>query len=741
MSGSRWMGFGFLKSCRNARRWTKVAGLAAICALALAIFTVSPSAIRFAHDVYYGPPTITAVFPANGTTEVPAGTKIQVSFDRQLGRSAESVDFYLSDNDGNPVDGSVRFDDLLTTATFTPNQPLNPGQIKVGVTIGQGQQKAWHFNVPPKLPLVTGHGGPILLVTTGQNPFETFYSEILRAEGLTSFLSVDIAKLDDALLDAHSVVIVSGPVSDTGKLAMLHSWVMEGGKLIAMRPSGSLAELSGLSSPSGTLEDGYLKMDTATAPAKGLVAETIQFHGAADLVAPAEGVHTVAALFHDATSPADAPAVTVRGMGDAGGQVAAFTFDLARSTILTRQGNPEWAGQDRDGLEPVRPNDLFYGAAARDPQPDFVNLDKITIPQADENMRLLSNLIAYLTYDATPLPKFWYFPNGAKAVLVMAADDHGTGSGTRDSFDRMLALSPKGCDPTKWECARATSWMYETSGMVDRQAATYAAQGFDIGSHVSTYCHNWSEQSLNLAFSRDLEKFRQTFPSLSPQQGSRLHCIVWSDYASQPKIGRSWGIRYDMNYYCWPKDWIKGQTGFMTGSGLPMRFSDTDGELINVYQQETHLVDEVFASAPDAVAALLDRATGPEGYYGAFGTHYDFHNDFDVQLMEIATKRGVPMVSVQQMLDWADGRYASSFDIASWQGGILTFDLKADGRTADMLQGMLPLHSAAGRLVELQRNGDEVAFSAETRKGVEYGLFQGLSGRYTAIYSQTSASN
>lgn len=741
MSESRWMGFGFLKSCRNARPWTKVAGLAVICVLALAIFAVAPRAIRFARSIYYGPPSITAVFPANGTIEVPAGTNIQVRFDRQLGRSAETVDFHLSDDDGNPVNGSVRFDDLLTTATFTPNQPLSPGQIKVGIKIGRGEQMAWHFSVPQKLPLATGHGGPILLVTTGQNPFETFYSEILRAEGLTNFLSMDIAKLDNARLEAHSVVIISGPISDPGKLAMLQPWVMKGGNLIAMRPSGSLAALAGLSTPSGAIKDGYLKMDTAAAPAKGLVAETIQFHGTADIVTPSEGVRTVAALFRNADSSADAPAVTVRSVGDLGGQVAAFTFDLARSTVLTRQGNPDWAGQDRDGLEPVRPNDLFYGAAARDPQPDFVNLDKISIPQADENMRLLSNLIAYLTYDAAPLPKFWYFPKGAKAVLVMAADDHGTVSGTRDSFDRMLALSPRGCDPTKWECVRATSWMYETSGMVDRQAANYAAQGFDIGSHVSTYCHNWSEQSLNLAFSRDLEKFRQTFPSLSPQQGSRLHCIVWSDYASQPKIGRSWGIRYDMNYYYWPKDWIKGQTGFMTGSGLPMRFSDTDGELINVYQQETHLVDEVFASAPEAVAALLDRATGPEGYYGAFGTHYDFHNDFDIQLMEIATKRGVPMVSVQQMLDWADGRYASSFNIASWQGGVLAFDLKADGRTAGMLQGMLPLHSASGRLVELRHNDEEIAFTAETRKGVEYALFPGTSGRYRAVYSQTSASN
>jgi hypothetical protein len=323
----------------------------------------------------------------------------------------------------------------------------------------------------------------------------------------------------------------------------------------------------------------------------------------------------------------------------------------------------------------------------------------------------------------------------------MAADDHGTGSGTRDSFDYMLRLSPEGCDVAKWQCARATSWMYETSGMKDRQAASYAAQGFDIGSHVSTYCHNWSEQSLNLAFSRDLEKFRLTFPSLTPQQGSRLHCIVWSDYASQPRIGRSWGIRYDMNYYYWPKDWISGRSGFMTGSGLPMRFSDIDGELINVYQQETHLVDEVFASAPQAVAGLIDRALGPAGYYGAFGTHYDFHNDFDVQLMEIAAERSVPMVSVQQMLDWTDGRNASAFDISGWQDGVLAFDLKADARTHTMLQGMLPMLSEAGRLIELSRDGEEVAFTTETRKGIEYGLFLGISGRYVATYAQASASN
>ncbi|KRA00446.1 hypothetical protein ASD64_02500 [Mesorhizobium sp. Root157] len=504
MSGSGLMDFGFLKPYRKVDRRVKAVGFALVCLLALGLVNVFPGAIRFARNAYFGPPSITAVFPADGTVGAPAGTKVQASFDRPLGSSAEAVSFHLSDNNGNRVSGSVRFNDLLTTATFTPNQPFFPGEIEVGVRIGEGRSKAWRFTVPHKQSLVAGHGGPILLVTTGSNRFEAFYSEILRAEGLASFATVNVAELDSAVLAAHSVAIVSGPIADTAKLASIHAWVADGGKLIAMRPSGSLADLAGLSPPSGIIEDGYLKMDNAAAPAKGLVAETIQFHGAADVVAMSQGTRAVATLYRDAVTSAQAPAVTVRTVGDAGGQVAAFTFDLARSTILTRQGNPKWAGQERDGLDPVRPNDLFYGAASDDPQSDFVDLDKIAIPQADENMRLLSNLIAYLTYDRAPLPKFWYFPNGAKAALVMAADDHGTGSGTQDSFDRMLALSPKGCDPAKWQCARATSWMYETSGMGDHQAATYAAQGFDIGSHVSTYCHNWSEQSLNLAFSRDL---------------------------------------------------------------------------------------------------------------------------------------------------------------------------------------------------------------------------------------------
>ena len=123
--------------------------------------------------------------------------------------------------------------------------------------------------------------------------------------------------------------------------------------------------------------------------------------------------------------------MTIKVAGANGGHAAAFTFDLARSIVYTRQGNPAWSGQERDNdptpaARSFVPNDLFFGANPGDVQPDWVNLDKVAIPQADEQQRLLANLVQYLNRLRKPLPRFWYFPRGLKAAIVMTGDDHGT---------------------------------------------------------------------------------------------------------------------------------------------------------------------------------------------------------------------------------------------------------------------------------------------------------------------------
>jgi hypothetical protein len=684
-------------------------------------------------------PQVASTYPLPGSVNVP-GVRIQIAFSQPVDPGAMVLDVSAHKPDGSKTDiaGAVEVNEQRTAAIFRSYQPLPEADIQVRSSLQGKAAHDWTFSVVEKAPLDQGRGGPILLVLGEDAPFGPYLSEILRAEGFTNFLTIGASSLQSTVLAEHRLVMTAGAVPAAAASA-LESWVNGGGHLIAIRPSAELAKLAGLETTGAPIAEGELSIDTQQAPGQGLVAD-IRFHGPADRYSTGAGTQTLATLSsHTDKSPM--PALTLRSVGTAGGEVAAFAFDLPQSVVLTRQGNPQWAGQERDGLAPIRPNDLFYGQSATDPQPDYIDISRVHVPQADEQMRLLTNLIEHLQRDGAPIPRFWYFPKRHKAVLVMAADDHGTERGTRDSFERMLSLDDKNCDVSKWECARATSWLYAESGLTAHAAKDYAAAGFDLGSHASTYCQNWSRASLDLAFAKDILRFRAAYPDVPVQEASRLHCIVWSDYTSQAKIGRDWGIRFDMNYYYWPKAWVNGRTGFLTGSGIPMRFSTEKGELINVYQQETHLVDEIFDDDRAAVEGLIQRALGPEQFFGAFGTHYDFHNEFDKFLMELAQKYEVPMVSARQMLDWMDGRSRTDILNQQWDGESLAFTIVGDQRTHGMLTAMLPSSTERGRLQELTHNGAPVPLETAVVKGVEYVLFPGTDGIYRASYGNKVADN
>ena len=139
---------------------------------------------------------------------------------------------------------------------------------------------------------------------------------------------------------------------------------------------------------------------------------------------------------------------------------------------------------------------------------------------------------------------------------------------------------------------------------------------------------------------------------------------------------------------------------------------------------------------PATVNTLLDRAIGPEGYYGAFMAHmrsdsvHSFESD---QIISAAKARGISVVSARQLLDWLDGRNSSSFRGIASNGPMLSFSV-AVGAGANGLQVMLPTASPSGTLRTLSMNGSAVAFTRQTIKGVEYALFVATSGTYQASY-------
>lgn len=674
-----------------------------------------------------------ASYPLPGATDVSADAAVVATF-TATPEHPDGIGLRVRDQSGADVLGSLVFREDLSSAVFRPLAPYSPGTYDVEVGLrGDGARidesmAAWSFTVPEPTELWRGAGGPILLVLSASDVVDQLYSEILQAEGLTSYTAVLASELTPDHLDAHRVAIFAdAQLAGSVDTAMVSAWVEAGGDLVLMQPRDTLAALAGIEHTGAHVSEATMRIDTSRAPGRGLPAEPMRVHGASDIVRPASDVQIVATV-DDAAQAVPAPLVTVREVGANGGTVAAFTFDLAQSVMLTRQGNPAWAGQESDGVHPLRPNELFQA------EDTYLEHGTVGIPIADEQMRLLSSILGHATVEDGPMPKSWYFPNGAKAVLVMAADDHGTGHGTQDSFDRMRELSPEGCDVAAWECIRATSWVYPWSGLSDAHAAEYVAQGFDIGVHATTRCNNWTAASLHHSLRNGLLDFWQAYPSVPYQTGSRLHCLAWSDYVSQPSIARTWGIRFDMNYSYWPPAWAQGQAGFLTGSGIPLRFMDPQRGLIDVYQQETHFFDETFSASIRPVREAIERALGPEQYFGAFGTHFDFHIPFDQELVDVALDLEVPMVSAQQMLDWVDARNASTMSVSGWSDGVLTFSNTVAPGAESLLHLMLPVVSEAGELTSVRGPKGDVSFVVDTIKGVDYAMFRGESGVYVASY-------
>ncbi len=703
-------------------------------------------------DTYVGPdttaPTVLSTSPASNATGVNSNTDITITFSEGIDPSSLSAlgisAIQLYDSVNQLVNAIVSYNAATHVVTVNPAAALNYSSVyKVVVKGGVGYQRIkdiagnalaadyiWYFTTssPPPPPPNEGPGGPILVISAATNPFSRYPVEILRAEGFNEFMAMDISSVNATVLNNYDVAIVGEMPLSAAEVTMLTDWTNAGGTLITLRPDAQLSPLLGLSAAGGTIDDKYLLINTASAPGTGIVNQTIQYHGQADRYT-LNGATAIASLYSDATTATTYPAVTSHMVGTNGGQAFAFTYDLAKSIIYTRQGNPAWAGQKRDGqINPIRSDDMFY--------PDWIDFNKVAIPQADEQQHLLSNIIAASNLHRKPLPKFWFLPKGLKAAIVMTGDDHGD-AGMQPRFDIDIAASTPGCSVENWDCIRSTGYLYVGSTFNDSLAKHYNDLGFEVALHVNTNCNDYNAVEFQNFITNQLSVFTSTFPSIPVSTTNRNHCIAWSDFSMPAEVEAANGIRLDVNYYYWPASWVQDRPGMFTGSGMPMRFAKADGTIIDCYQAVTQMPDESGESFPQFCDALLDKALGAEGYYGVFTTnmHFDYDNHPGANaIVASAQAHGVPVISAKQLLDWLDGRNGSSFGSITWNGNALSFTV-AQGAGANNLKGMVPFYAAQGQLTGITYNGTAATFNTETIKGIVYAFFNAPAGNYVATYS------
>lgn len=673
----------------------------------------------------------------------------QTTFTKPLDpASVNNSTVMLIDEASNVVPSTITYDATTLTVTITPNREfLHFGEVYTVVLKGGPDTPhitdlsgtpltydyTWFFNTadPPTNPQ------PLLLLTSASsgNPFTKYCGEILTAEGF-NYSAYDIAEATPQSLAQHNVVILGEMTLLPEDITLLSNWVAAGGNLIAMRPDKGLALILGINDASAVLSDAYLQIDTSREPGAGIVGETIQYHGAADLYTAAGDTQTVATLYSNATDGTSNPAVTLRSVGTNGGHTSAFTFDLGRSIVYSRQGNPAWAGQDRDGVPPIRTNDLFFGGSA----PDWVNLNKAAIPQADELQRLFTNLILAMSENKSPIPRLWYLPNMLKAAIMMTGDD-GTTNGTQTVFDMLNAASPQGCSVDNWECYRATSFVNPASGLTNDQATNYFNLGFDLAPQVDTGCQNWTPDTLSTFIVNSQNAFRAKYLSFPNPRSNRTNCTVWTDWATEAKAEFSRDILLDANYFYYPAQWVQNRPGFMTGSGIPMFFYDLDGSQINVYQAATHLTN-LTDNTSNGVNSMLDKALGPEGYFGVFGVSYDFTDQYPATVLASAQAHNVPLISATQLLTWLVAKRETIFEsqtvTQTASGSTLKFSILSPPVGAYL---MVPYLALGGQVTSIQKVQSmfPVDFTVETIKGRSYAVFPATSDAtidYTVTYGQ-----
>ncbi|MCC6499781.1 MAG: twin-arginine translocation signal domain-containing protein [Anaerolineales bacterium] len=596
---------------------------------------------------------------------------------------------------------------------------------------------------------------PILILVNdaSDSPFGVYLSEILFAEGIISFSTARLSEFDlERLVEFDTVVLTAGPLTREQAEALTR-YVYGGGGLVAMKPDIALLPVLGLRGQEQDSDLGYMITEGGHALSAGIVPVSLQYHGAADRYLM-DGAEAVAWLCDKTGRQKDHPAVSIHQYGEGWG--CAWAYDLVESVILTRQGNPQWADQERDGFSDVRPSDMFYG---------WLDLDRIEIPQADEQQRLLVNALNFLSQQKKPLPRLWYFPGNAKSMLIATSDTHQNPGWAVERVIQhaekyggsisIYSMPPNYTVP--YRAAQKVRWWLEDLSLMDEayfpspsRVADWRKRGHEFGIHVLV--ENGYEESWAINWQR----FTGAGYGL-PSPTTRVHRILWKGWVDSAKLQERYGFRMNLDFYHVGDgfrkpdgEWVYGH---FTGSGLPMKFIDENGRLIHLYQQLTQLADDhllnlhwggtVKIPAEEAVQvsqSMMDRSLA--GGYAAIGAI--FHTDpFAVGevwateegkwmdgTLKYAAENNIPIWSAERWLDFVEARHDSMVKDFQWLAdeNRLNFLLSLPDFRSEGMSLLLPLERSAARLSGVEVNGRRVEFKEHILSSQRYAMVDVTAG-------------
>ena len=570
---------------------------------------------------------------------------------------------------------------------------------------------------------------PLLLLATDTD-FGSYTSEILKTEGFNEIAvdSISGEKISSSYLSQFDLVILAESKIDPVKFNLIREYVKNGGRLIALHPDPELAELFGVIPLGKSISDGYIRIDTTMEQGKGLSSRLLQFHGNADYYS-LNGAKTLGFLSDDRRSGRSSPAVVSNSYMK--GKTVAFLYNLPQSIVFSRQGNPSYAGMEKDGIPGLRGTDLFTN--------EWLDTSNSTINQADEQMVLLSHCIEKMMPDTRPLPRFWYFPETLKCLVTLTNDgeyksqtDFEPQFHDVDSMGAKMSLYILGVDKVSRE------WVEK-----------WTAKGFEIAGHPddTKEAGNPTWSRMDSVISNRKKEIADSYGL--PMRTNVNHWFVWcgkdadgkQEFAAEAMLEEKNDIEMDANYahydiksnqeehFLGPPGTTQGN---FTGSGLVMKFSGKRGKTINVYQHLNAVYDQEYNESHDpegfydCFKGLMDRSLHNEVYsfisVKSHNDEYYFSKPPLMKMLAYANQQNIPVWTELKLLDFLKMKDEATFSHISRRNNKLAFDINSSLKNSSGLTFMVPSEYEGSRVEKIIIDGINTRFINRSVKGSNYTL-------------------
>lgn len=576
---------------------------------------------------------------------------------------------------------------------------------------------------------------PILVLATNAE-FGAYTCEILRAEGFNEYRldSLNDPKVSLQYLKHFNIVILSKTGVTPSQRTMFAEYLKEGGNLIAFVPDDQISGFFGIRAATEPVMDGYIKIDPNTEQGSGLAPTRMQFHGIANKHNLLGG-KVIATLFTDKTPVTGFPGVVFNNYGK--GQTIAFLYNLPQSIALTRQGNPRLAGIEKDGIPGLRSMDMFTDG--------WLDTSNSTINQADEQMTLLSHCIEKLVSSAGPMPRFWYFPDTLKCLVTLTND--GEYKSEKDFEPQFRDVDSLG--------AKMSLYIIGVDKVSEGWVKKWTSKGFEIAGHPDD-TREAGNPTWNSMDSALLTRKKEIYSGYGlPMRTNVNHWFVWcgkdsddrQEFGSEARLEEKIGIELDINYAHYDMKSNQGEhylgplglnQGNFTGSGLVMKFADSRGKIINMYQQLNSVYDQEYNESHDpegffnCFKGLMDRSLHNEVYsfisVKSHNDEYYFSKSPLMKMLTYAQQNKIPVWTELNLLDFLKMKEEAKFSGLDWSGNQLKFKLSSHLKHSNGITFLLPVNHGDLRIRQIVVNNQNREFEQKIIKGFGYALVTVIPG-------------